>query len=73
MIEDLRDRLTELGRQKAMKLLQEYGDKNCSECGHSNWAHGENGCGATKGSDNSCPCKQGKSNEEIIFGTKFES
>jgi hypothetical protein len=59
-------RLEDLGREKAMDLLNEYGNKNCLVCGHSNWAHGKNGCSYDWGK---CGCKEGKSNEEIIFRT----
>ena len=65
MIEDPRDRLVELGYQKAGELLNDYGNRICPACGHSNWAHGEGGC-----VHNPCPCREGKSNEEIIFGMK---
>ena len=58
-------KLEDLGRQKAMEMLNEYGDKTCPECGHSNWAHGVGGCVYDWGK---CGCKLGKSNEEIIFG-----
>jgi hypothetical protein len=64
-------RLVELGREKAMDLLNEYGNKTCPECGHSNWAHGVNGCVYDLW-QNPCPCKLGKSNEEIIFGKRLD-
>jgi hypothetical protein len=65
--------LLELGRERAMELLYGYGNKTCPDCGHSNWAHGVEGCGFGYFGANPCRCKTGKTNEEIIFGTDSES
>jgi hypothetical protein len=67
MLSKYEQELVDLGRQKVRELLQEYGDKTCPDCGHSNWAHGIAGCSATWGK---CGCKKVKSNRQIIFGDK---
>jgi RNA polymerase subunit RPABC4/transcription elongation factor Spt4 len=65
-----------MGRWIAMKLLVAHGNKTCPECGHSNWAHGKAGCcialqseqsAGSKDDSGECPCKRGKTNEQIIF------